>query len=586
MRFLGAPWRALLWGGLLGLLVGCGNLLGLFEPYELDSLNLRFHLRGPRAPSSPIVIVGIDEDSFDELNLPWPWPRALHARLVETVSRGRPAAIGFDVLFIEPSRFGPDDDRALAEAIERAGNVVLAAAFTVVKDQYFTKRDLNPPLKAIREGATGFGFVNLPTDRDVFVRAVELSQRYQGTDQPNFDLLLLQLAAKAGLPSKPLPKNSRILINYRGPAKTFPVVPFHQVINGEVLPEVFAGKIVLVGATTPILHDVFPTPFATQGEMPGVEIHANVLETLLKGNALIRLPRWVWLLVAAAAGMLAVALTATTRPLLAAAILAEVGVGYAVVGFLAFVVFNLWFDTIPGPLALVLGYGATVVRNFIQEQREKRRLSRYFSPDVIKEILSAKEGAALGGSRRRITVLFSDIRGFTSISEKLAPEEVVDLLREYLTAMTEVVFRHGGTVDKFIGDSIMALYNAPFEQEDHAAQAVRTALEFQKATRALSERWEAKCGSPLRNGVGINTGDAVVGTIGSEQRLEYTAVGDTVNLASRLENITKEFEVPIILSESTYEEVKHLFPIRSLGEVAVKGKELPVKIYVVQADGG
>ena len=132
----------------------------------------------------------------------------------------------------------------------------------------------------------------------------------------------------------------------------------------------------------------------------------------------------------------------------------------------------------------------------------------------------------------------------------------------------------------------MALYNAPFEQEDHAAQAVRTALEFQKATRALSERWEAKCGSPLRNGVGINTGDAVVGTIGSEQRLEYTAVGDTVNLASRLENITKEFEVPIILSESTYEEVKHLFPIRSLGEVAVKGKELPVKIYVVEADGG
>lgn len=184
MRFLGAPWRALLWGGLLGLLVGCGNLLGLFEPYELDSLNLRFHLRGPRAPSSPIVIVGIDEDSFDELNLPWPWPRALHARLVETVSRGRPAAIGFDVLFIEPSRFGPDDDRALAEAIERAGNVVLAAAFTVVKDQYFTKRDLNPPLKAIREGATGFGFVNLPTDRDVFVRAGTTPPPVTVTPQP------------------------------------------------------------------------------------------------------------------------------------------------------------------------------------------------------------------------------------------------------------------------------------------------------------------------------------------------------------------------------------------------------------------
>jgi adenylate cyclase len=580
MESLRAAWRPLLWGGLLGLLVGGLNLLGFFEPYELDSLNLRFHLRGAREPSSPIVIVTIDEDSFDELNLPWPWPRSLHARFVEAVSPGRPAAIGFDVLFIEPSRFGPEDDNALAAAIERAGNVVLGAAFTVVKDQLFTKEDLNPPVKTIRDRAQGFGFVNLPTDHDAFVRSAELSRRYQDDLHPSFDLLLYRLAVKGGIPSKPLPKASRVLINYRGPARTFPVIPFYQVINGEVLPEVFAGKIVLVGATTPTLHDIFPTPFATQG-MPGVEIHANVLETLFKGNTLIRLPRWVWLLATVAAGMLAVWLTTTTRPLLAAAILAEVGAGYAVAGFLAFVVFNLWFETIPGPLALVLGYGAAVVRNFIQEQREKRRLSRYFSPDVIKEILGAQEEAALGGSRRRITVLFSDIRGFTSISEKLAPEEVVELLREYLTSMTEVVFRHGGTVDKFMGDAIMALYNAPFSQDDHAAQAVRTALEFQEATRALSRRWEARCGTPLRNGVGINTGDAIVGTIGSEQRLEYTAVGDTVNLASRLESITKEFEVPIIISEFTHDAVKGLFPTRYLGEVTIRGKEIPVKIYAV-----
>ncbi|MEK7879321.1 MAG: CHASE2 domain-containing protein, partial [candidate division NC10 bacterium] len=193
MEFRRATWRPLLWGGLLGLFVGCVNLLAFFEPYELNSLNLRFHLRGPREPSAPLVIVSIDEDSFDELNLPWPWPRALHARFVETVSRGRPAAIGFDVLFIEPSQFGPADDRALAAAIGRAGNVVLAAAFTVVKGQLFTKQDLNPPLKAIRERAAGFGFVNLPTDQDAFVRSVELSQRYQGDAQPSLDLLLHQL---------------------------------------------------------------------------------------------------------------------------------------------------------------------------------------------------------------------------------------------------------------------------------------------------------------------------------------------------------------------------------------------------------
>jgi class 3 adenylate cyclase len=183
-------------------------------------------------------------------------------------------------------------------------------------------------------------------------------------------------------------------------------------------------------------------------------------------------------------------------------------------------------------------------------------------------------------------VLFSDIRGFTSLSEKLTPEEVVEMLRDYLTTMTEIVFKYGGTVDKYIGDAIMALYGAPFDQPNHAEQAVRTALEFQEQVKILSERWEARCGSRLRNGVGINTGEAVVGTIGSQQRLEYTAIGDTVNLASRLEGLTKDFLSPIVVSQSTYEEVRHLFYSRYLGEVKVKGKETAVKIYAVEKEEG
>jgi adenylate cyclase len=180
-----------------------------------------------------------------------------------------------------------------------------------------------------------------------------------------------------------------------------------------------------------------------------------------------------------------------------------------------------------------------------------------------------------------MTVLFSDIRGFTSMSEKMEPEEVVTFLREYLTEMTEAVFRHGGTVDKYIGDAIMALYNVPFEAPDHPAQAVHTALEFQRRLGPLAERFAAKYGGSLRCGVGINTGDAVVGTIGSKQRLEYTAIGDTINLGSRLESITKDFNVPVIISEATWLEVKDLFETRYLGEVTVKGKEIPVKIYTV-----
>ena len=243
---------------------------------------------------------------------------------------------------------------------------------------------------------------------------------------------------------------------------------------------------------------------------------------------------------------------------------------------------RVWVDQVAVPLALVLGYGATVVENFIQEQREKRRLSRFFSPSVVREVVRHRDELALSSSRRLITVLFSDIRGFTSISEKLSPEDVAELLREYLTSMTEAVFKHGGTVDKYVGDAVMALYNAPFDQPDHAVQAVRTGLEFQGIVKALSHRWEAKCGSPLKNGVGINTGEAVVGTLGSTQRLEYTAVGDAVNVASRLEGLTKDFASPVVVSESTYQAVKHLFQGRYLGEVTVKGREFPVKIYAVE----
>ena len=222
-----------------------------------------------------------------------------------------------------------------------------------------------------------------------------------------------------------------------------------------------------------------------------------------------------------------------------------------------------------------------MAKNFTQEQREKRRLSRFFSPDVVAEIVRHKDDAKLAANRRRMTVLFSDIRGFTSMSEKMQPEEVVTFLREYLTVMTEAVFKHGGTVDKYIGDAIMALYNVPFEAPDHALRAVRTALEFQERLQPLAERFAAKHGGTLACGVGIHTGDAVVGTIGSEQRLEYTAIGDTINLGSRLEGLTKEFSVPIIISEATYAEVREQFAVRDLGEVTVKGKVIPVKIYAV-----
>ena len=232
--------------------------------------------------------------------------------------------------------------------------------------------------------------------------------------------------------------------------------------------------------------------------------------------------------------------------------MAAVGLWLALVlaALAGFVLVDTWLRVMAASVALVLGYGATVIENFVREQRERRRLSQFFSPDVVREVVRHKDEGSLTTGRRLVTVLFSDIRGFTSISEKLEPEQVAEMLREYLSEMTEIVFKHGGTVDKYIGDCIMALYNVPFEDPEHAIKAVRTGLEFQERTIAVSQRWEAKLGIAIRNGVGINTGEAVVGTLGSRQRLEYTAIGDTINLGSRLESITKDYKTNISSASS------------------------------------
>ncbi len=585
VRFLGPSARFLLAGALVGLGVALASVVdpgGFFEVAELKALDGHFALRGARQPASPIVIVSIDEDSFDELNLAWPWPRALHGQLLDRLSPARPAAVGLDIVFAEPSSRGPEDDEALARAIARAGNVVLGAALTAVQETGFVKEDLNPPIRPIRDGAAGYGFVNFDSDADAFVRRGSLTRSFQDRQIEGFDLLLFRLAEKAGLPSARLPRRSPVLINFRGAPRTFPTVPYHRVVSGEVPPEAFAGKIVLVGATSVIQHDVFPTPFATAGNMPGVEIHANMLETLLQGIPIRRALPGIAGTVAVLAGALAVWAAGTMRPLAAAAVVGGTLAGYLAACHAAFVLERYWADVVPVPLALALGYLGTEARNFVREQREKRRLSRFFSPDVVREIVRSQDGDdALGSARRLVTVLFSDIRGFTALSERLPPEAVVTFLREYLTVMTDAVFLYGGTVDKYIGDAIMALYNVPFEAPDHAAQAVRTGLEFQRRLGPLAAAFTAKHGGSLRCGVGINTGEAVVGTLGSEQRLEYTAIGDTINLGSRLEGVTKDFDVPIVISEATYREVKDLFDTRYLGEVTVKGKEVPVKIYTV-----
>ncbi len=554
-------------------------VLGQMEPVENWSLSKLFELRGSHAPTVPVIIVTIDESSISELGQ-WPFPRALHAQLLQRISAGQPLAIGLDVIFDMPSSRGPDEDLVLGEAIALAGNVVLGDRVTEDMQGFYKRQSLNIPIPEIRRGAAAVAPVNLPPDADGYVRRIPLGIRYADERVTPFDVALYRIATKAGLAAAPLPKRDSILINFAGGPQTFPWVPYYRVVNGEIPPELFAGKIVLLGPTSEVLHDLFPTAFAPAGTMPGIEIHANVLDTFVRGNAVREVPVWLSTLAAVIAGIVASALASRLHAVRALVVLAVLSLVAAAAVFGAFVVLHVWMRAGASMLALVLGYGATVVEEYIREQREKRRLSQFFSPDVLRHVVRER-GTSLGSSRRLVTVLFSDIRGFTSISERLQPEQVAEMLREYLTEMTEVVFRHGGTVDKYIGDCVMALYNVPFEDPEHAVNAVRTGLEFQERTLAVSRKWEEALGVTIRNGVGINTGEAVVGTLGSRQRLEYTAIGDTVNLASRLESITKDYGVPIIVSEFTHEHVKGHFMTRELGAVTVKGKTRPVKIFAI-----
>ena len=577
---VGRTLRPVLGGIGAALLVFALLATGHLDPLEFWALSGLYELRGPRPIGAPIVIVTIDESSVKEIGK-WPFPRAVHGQLIDRIASGRPSAIGVDVVFEGPSPRGDADDRALAESVARAGNVVLGALMTSDDQPFYWRDTLSLPDPIVRRGAAAVGPVNVMRDSDGQVRRLPLSILLDAEPITAFDVELHRLAAKSGLSVKPLPPGPTVHINFRGGPGTYPWVSFYRVVNGEIDPAVFRNRIVLVGPTSEAAHDLFRTPFAPHGDMPGVEIHANALDTYLNGNAIRELPHWVSVVVAVLAGLAASAIVVrfyALRGLLLTALLSGV---VAIATFVGFALWDVWMRAMAGTTALVLGYGATTLEQYVREQRDKRRLSQFFSPDVLQTVVRAK--GSLGSSRRLVTVLFADVRGFTTMSERLQPEQVVEILREYLTEMTEIVFRHGGTVDKYIGDCVMALYNAPFDDPEHAVNAVRTALEFQERTQAVSRRWEERLGVTIRNGVGINTGEAVVGAMGSLQRLEYTAIGDAINLGARLETMTKDYGAGIIISETTHALVRGRFITRELGAVTVKGKTQPVKIFAVVA---
>jgi adenylate cyclase len=574
--------RPLIIGITLTLVVFLTYRQGLLEMPELKSLDLRFQVRGAIPPQLPIILVSIDQDSFDELDLPWPWPRTLHATLIRKLAMGGAKLIAFDVLFTEP-KSDPREDRALAQAVKDAGNVILAAEFTAVPSDFGPRWSMSLPIPLIRRDALGYGPANLITDRDGIVRSGRLAERFQGQTFPGFAYQIYQGAVGKEEPQGNEIPSARTLINFRGPARSYPIVPYYRILRDEIDPAFFRDKIVIVGSFSPSLHDIFPTPFSASRPTAGVEIQANFVETLVAKDPIVPFAgsghHAIFFLLAA----ITIWASYHLKPLKAVAVVIVLAGAHLFAAFYLFSFHQLWVPMIPPLLAVLLSYGGITLDNYVREQKERIRLratfSKYVSSDVVEEILKDREGLGLGGKRRHITVLFSDIRGFTSISEQIGPEQVVSLLSDYLGQVTHIVFKHGGTIDKFIGDAVFAIFGAPKSYGDDALRAVRTGIEMIQLAENLGPKWAKIIGRPLKIGVGINSGEAVVGSIGSEIRSEFTAIGDTVNLGSRLEGLTKELGVPMLLSEFTAAELKAAMPLRPLRQVKVTGREAPLLVY-------
>ena len=343
----------------------------------------------------------------------------------------------------------------------------------------------------------------------------------------------------------PTDEKGRMLINYMGPEKSLPHFSISDILEQKFPNGTFTDKIVLVGATAIGVHDKRTTPVSSSGEYPGLEVHATVIDNILKGDFLHK-PEWTRLYDA-----LAILIIGLLVGLIIPRLNALKGISFAsglfilqiIITRTLFIRFGLWVNMVYPSLILVLMYTSLTSYRYLSEERERKKIkgafSHYVSSTVVQEMLKSPEKLRLGGEERDLSVLFSDIRGFTSISEDLSPEELVHLLNEYLTVMTDIILKYDGTLDKYMGDAIMAISGAPLKQPDHPFRACRSALEMMAGLKKLNEKWREEGEKPIDVGIGINTGNMVVGNMGSELRFDYTVMGDAVNLASRLEDANK-----------------------------------------------
>lgn len=586
IRPRGAVARSLLIAAMVVLLLVAVLSTSYGRRIELEAFDLLTVLTAPGTGDLPIVIVGIDEPSFGEFGMQWPWPRTMHALLVESLRRQGASVIAFDVVFAESS--DRDADRRFATAIKRAGNVVLAGDLAIQETAKFSQVMQIEPLPLFREAGGRSGIASVDLDADLKVRRVPAH-----TDALWREIVRTYRAhVPGGTVREPAPLE-HALVRYRGGDHSFEYVSFYQALDPAAYlpPNTFRGKIVLVGfdvRTSPepgaSQTDMFATPFqlVTGSRMPGVEVQANLVAGGLTGETVHEVRRELVVLLLIGIALLAAFLMHDWRPL------PSLGWGMLIIAVLSgisWLLFShgLWMPVLSAFFAVAMTYVAQGGSAFLTEQQKRQQIkqafARYVSPEVVEEMTAHPERLTLGGTRRVVTIMFTDLANFTSLSEELGAEDVAKVLNVHLTGMTRIIMRHQGTVGKFIGDAVMAFWGAPLEDPDHALHACEAAVAMQlEMERHRGELLAAGLPAVFMR-IGIHTGEAIVGNMGSEERFDYTTIGDSVNLASRMEGVNKLYGTGILLSAATAGALGGRMLLRRVDRVRVKGKKQAIDIY-------
>jgi adenylate cyclase len=631
--------------------------LRLANPRPLEELRLRtfdfFQVLWPREQKShPVVIVDIDEDSLKTIGQ-WPWPRTTIADLVTRITQAGAVAIGFDVVFAEPDRMSPaiaeqsfrgidpdtrakldslpSNDQVLADAIRQSSRVVVGETGTAQATQTppgeatlqtgFAVRGSDPApflvtfsgllrnVPAIEEAAAGRGLFSINPEHDGIIRRVPVIMSAQSTLVPSLTMEMLRVVThssailvrvdQAGVQSVAVPglivptdRNAQLWVHFNkhDPAR---YVSAKEVLQGTVDPDRLRGRLVLVGTSAIGLLDTKTTPL--DPVLPGVEVHAQILESILSKSLLVN-PNYAIGAELITAVFLGLAII-VTAPMLSATVVVLLGAfliaGLVGLSLYLFVEHNLLIDFTYPLISSWLIYLVLTFVNYFREQKQRQQIRSafgyYLSPHMVEQLARSPDKLVLGGEERRMTILFSDVRGFTTISEhyKDDPQGLTRLMNRFLTPLTNAIIERKGTIDKYIGDAIMAFWNAPVDDVDQEINACDAALEMQSRAAALNEELKREADAnggaymPLKVGIGLNTGPCVVGNMGSDFRFNYSVLGDTVNVASRLEARTKDYRLPLVIGSRTAERAQGKFATMEIDLIQVKGKKQPEAVFTV-----